>query len=122
MTKDKIIVTSGDFDPLTIKELHFLKRCRKKGDWLIVGVHSDMSVFMKTNGIYSNCDDRTEILQNINCVDEVLRFNDADGTVCNLLKLVKVCYPQADITYISDSDMHNRPETKIRGITFEVLK
>jgi len=122
MTKDKIIVTSGDFDPLTVKELHFLKRCRKKGDWLIVGVHSDMSVFMKTNGIYSNCDDRTEILQNINCVDEVLRFNDADGTVCNLLKLVKFCYPQADITYISDRDMHNTPETKIRGITFEVLK
>jgi cytidyltransferase-like protein len=122
MTKDKIIVTSGDFDPLTIKELYFLKKCRKKGDWLIVGIHSDMVVYMKTNGIYTSCDDRAEILQNINCVDEVLRFNDADGTVCNLLKLVKVCYPQADITYISDSDMHNRPETKIRGITFEVLK
>ena len=122
MTKDKIIVTSGDFDPLTVKELHFLKRCRKKGDWLIVGVHSDMSVYMKTNGIYATYDDRTEILQNINCVDEVLRFNDADGTVCNLLKLVKICYPQADITYISDRDMHNTPETKIRGITFEVLK
>ena len=122
MTKEKIIVTSGDFDPLTIKELHFLKRCRKKGDWLIVGVHSDMSVYMKTNGIYSSCDDRAEILQNINCVDEVLRFNDADGTVCNLLKLVKICYPQSDITYISDRDMHNAPETKIRGITFEVLK
>ena len=122
MTKDKIIVTSGDFDPLTIKELHFLKRCRKKGDWLIVGIHSDMSVYMKTNGIYSSCYDRAEILQNINCVDEVLRFNDADGTVCNLLKLVKICYPQSDITYISDRDMHNTPETKIRGITFEVLK
>ena len=122
MTKDKIIVTSGDFDPLTIKELHFLKRCRKKGDWLIVGIHSDMSVYMKTNGIYASCDDRAEILQNINCVDEVLRFNDADGTVCNLLKLVKICYPQSDITYISDRDMHNAPETKIRGITFEVLK
>jgi cytidyltransferase-like protein len=122
MTKEKIIVTSGDFDPLTIKELHFLKRCRKKGDWLIVGIHSDMSVYMKTNGIYASCDDRAEILQNINCVDEVLRFNDADGTVCNLLKLVKICYPQSDITYISDRDMHNTPETKIRGITFEVLK
>ena len=122
MTKDKIIVTSGDFDPLTIKELHFLKKCRKKGDWLIVGIHSDMSVFMKTNGIYSSYEDRAEILQNINCVDEVLKFNDADGTVCNLLKLVKLCYPQADITYISDRDMNNTPETKIRGITFEVLK
>ena len=122
MTKDKIIVTSGDFDPLTIKELHFLKRCRKKGYWLIVGVHSDMHVFMKTNGIYASYEDRAEILQNINCVDEVLKFNDADGTVCNLLKLVKICYPLAEIIYISDRDMHNTPETKIRGITFEVLK
>lgn len=122
MTKEKIIVTSGDFDPLTNTELHFLKRCRKKGDWLIVGVHSDMSVYMKTNGIYCSFEDRAEILQNINCVDEVLKFNDADGTVCNLLKLVKLCYPQSDITYISNRDMHNTPETKIRGITFEVLK
>ena len=122
MSREKIIVTSGDFDPLTIKELRFLKKCRKKGDWLIVGVHSDMHVFMTTNGIYTGHKDRVEILQNINCVDEILNFNDADGTVCNLLKLVKLCYPQADITYISDRDMHNTPETKIRGITFEVLK
>ena len=122
MTKDKIIVTAGDFDPLTIKNLHFLKKCRKKGDWLIVGVHSDVAVYMRTNFLLSTFESRAEILQNINCVDEVLRFNDADGTVCNLLKLVKLCYPQADITYISDRDMHNTPETKIRGITFEVLK
>ena len=122
MTRDKIIVTSGDFDPLTLKELHFLKKCRKKGDWLIVGVHSDMHVYMTTQTIYTGWDERAEILQNINCVDEVLRFNDADGTVCQLLKLVKICYPQADITYVSGRDMHNTPETKIRGITFEVLK
>ena len=122
MTRDKIIVTSGDFDPLTLKELHFLKKCRKKGDWLIVGVHSDMHVYMTTKTIYTGWDERAEILQNINCVDEVLRFNDADGTVCQLLKLVKICYPQADITYVSGRDMHNTPETKIRGITFEVLK
>jgi hypothetical protein len=38
------------------------------------------------------------------------------------LKLVKICYPHSDITYISDEDMHNMPETKIRGITFETMK
>lgn len=122
MTRDKIIVTSGDFDPLTLKELHFLKKCRKKGDWLIVGIHSDLHVYQTTHTINAGWDERAEILQNINCVDEVIRFNDADGTVCQLLKLIKICYPQADITYISDRDMHNAPETKIRGITFEVLK
>ena len=121
MTREKIIVTSGDFDPITIKDLHFLKKCRKKGDWLIVGVHSDLHVYMTTQIINAGWSERSEILQNINCVDEVLRFNDADGTVCQLLKLVKICYPLADITYISDRDMTNTPERKIRGITFEVI-
>ena len=86
MTREKIIVTSGDFDPITIKDLHFLKKCRKKGDWLIVGVHSDLHVYMTTQIINAGWSERSEILQNINCVDEVLRFNDADGTVCQLLK------------------------------------
>jgi bifunctional ADP-heptose synthase (sugar kinase/adenylyltransferase) len=122
MTKEKIIVTSGDFDPITTKELQFLKKCRAKGDWLVVGMHSDIAVHMKTAKLNQTYDDRNEILSNIKCVDEIFRFNDADGTVCNLLKLVKLCYPLAEITYISEHDMHNMPETKIRGITFEVLK
>ena len=102
MTRDKIIVTAGDFDPITIKDLHFLKKCRKKGDWLIVGVHSDLHVYTTTRTNNSGWNDRAEILQNINCVDEVLRFNDVDGTACQLLKLVKICYPLADIIYISE--------------------
>jgi cytidyltransferase-like protein len=122
MTKEKIIVTSGDFDPITIRELQFLKKCRAKGDWLVVGMHSDIAVHMKTAKLNQSYDERNEILSNIKCVDEIFRFNDADGTVCNLLKLVKLCYPLAEITYISEHDMHNMPETKIRGITFEVLK
>ena len=122
MTREKIIVTSGDFDTLSIKELRFLQKCRAKGDWLVIGLHSDVAVHMKTAKLNQYYDERNEILSNIKCVDEVFRFNDADGTVCNLLKLIKLCYPLAEITYVSEHDMHNMPETKIRGITFEVLK
>jgi hypothetical protein len=52
----------------------------------------------------------------------VFSFNDSDGTVCQLLKIIKICYPYSDITYVSDMDMHNMPETKIPGITFETMK
>ena len=122
MTKEKIIVTSGDFDPISIKELQFLQKCRAKGDWLVVGLHSNIAVHMKTAKLNQDYEERKEILSNIKGVDEVFRFDDADGTVCNLLKLIKLCYPLAEITYVSEHDMHNMPETKIRGITFEVLK
>ena len=120
--KDKIIITSGEFDPLHYEELRYLQRCRAKGDWLIVGIHSDWWMHYARGGSMQSYFERYNIIKNINCVDEVFRFNDQDGTVCQLLKLVKICYPNADITYISQEDMHNMPETKIKGITFETMK
>ena len=122
MTKDRIIVTSGNYDILTVEDLRFLQKCRSRGDWLIIGLHSDIVVHMSTNTLYNTYEDRQELLQGLQCVDEVMRFKDSDGTSCNLLKSVKLFYPQADITFISKYDMHNTPETKIRGITFEVIK
>ena len=123
MTKpEKIIIITGTFDPLTLNELNFLKRCKQKGDWLVVGIHSDWWMMWAEGGMVQNYDDRREIIKNLNCVDEIFSFNDSDGTVCQLLKLVKICYPNANITYVSDLDMHNMPETKIKGITFETMK
>jgi cytidyltransferase-like protein len=120
--REKIIITSGTFDPLTIEELKYLKRCKQKGDWLIVGIHSDWFMMWAQGGFVQSYETRREILKNINCVDEIFTFNDSDGTVCQLLKIVKICYPNSDIIYITETDMHNMPETKIKGITFETMK
>jgi bifunctional ADP-heptose synthase (sugar kinase/adenylyltransferase) len=121
MTRDKIVVTCGDYDLLNVDDYRFLQKCKERGDWLIVGLNSDMLVTLKTGDVRYTYDDRQELLLGLRCVDEVLRFNDADGTSINLLKAVKLFYPQADITYVSKYDMHNMPETRIRGITFEVI-
>jgi glycerol-3-phosphate cytidylyltransferase-like family protein len=121
-TRDKIIVVCGEFDPLSYEELSFLKRCNAKGDWLIVGVHTDWWMLYARGGFMQNYDTRREIIKSLKCVDEIFSFDDSDGTVCLLLKLVKICYPNAEITYISQEDMDNMPEKKIRGINFEVMK
>lgn len=119
--KEKIIVTSGHFDPITVRDLNHLQECRKMGNWLIVGIHSDMLTYLKTGTLNDSIENRKYILENIKCVDEVFVFNDSNDNVCNLLKVIKVCYPRADITYVSDQDMSNRPERKIGGINFEIL-
>ena len=121
-TREKIIITSGTFDPLTREELEYLKLCKAKGDWLIVGVHSDWWIMYALGGFVQNYETRREIVKNIRSVDEILTFNDQDGTVCQLLKLVKYCYPGADITYVSPDDMKDMPEKKIRGIKFDTMK
>jgi bifunctional ADP-heptose synthase (sugar kinase/adenylyltransferase) len=120
--KDKIIVTCGEFDPLSREELQFLRKCNMKGDWLIVGVHSDWWMHYARGGFMQNYETRREVISSLKCVDEIMTFNDSDGTVCQLLKIVQICYPNADITYVSQEDMHNMPEMKIKGITFEVMK
>jgi glycerol-3-phosphate cytidylyltransferase-like family protein len=120
--RDRIIVTAGDFDPPNLESMRFLQQCKSRGDWLIVGLHSDMLIHLKKGSVFNNFNDRFEMLDSFKFVDEVFNFNDGDGTVCNLLKVVKLCYPQAVITFISDSDMTDRPEKRIRGINFEVIK
>jgi glycerol-3-phosphate cytidylyltransferase-like family protein len=122
MKKEKIVVVAGEFDPLSVDDLRFLKKCKMYGNWLIVGIHSDSWMQLCRNGSFLSYSERHEIVDSLKCVDETFQFNDNDGSVCNLLKLVKLCYPTADITYISNQDMHDMPETKIRGIKFEVLK
>ena len=89
--KDRIIITSGSFDPLSIEELNLLKRCKSKGDWLIVGVHTDWYMMWSLGGFVQNYDTRREIVKSLNIVDEVMTFNDSDGTVCQLLKIAKIC-------------------------------
>lgn len=119
--KDKLIVITGEFNTLTYSDIKYLKACKSKGNWLIVGLNSDMFLNMNRVGEITTFEKRKEILQSLSIVDEVFGYNDLDGTSCNLLKAIKFCYPMSDITYISDIDMHNMPETKIRGITFETL-
>lgn len=120
--REKIIVVSGEFDSFDYYDLSFLQRCKDMGHWLIVGVHSDMFMEYCQGGMKYPFEARKALIESLDFVDEVFRFNDGDGTVCNLLKLVKYLYPMSDITYVSDIDMQDMPETKIRGIKFLMLK
>lgn len=120
--KERIVVICGAFDPLSIEELNYIKKCHRRGDHLIVGVHTDWWMMWALGGFVQTYETRREIIKSLKYVDEVFTFNDSDGTVCQLLKIIKICYPNADITYISQEDMHNMPETKIKGITFETMK
>jgi glycerol-3-phosphate cytidylyltransferase-like family protein len=120
--REKIVVVCGEFDPISYNDLKFLRKARHLGHWLIVGVHSDLWMKWCRDGSNQDYEERRTIIESMNFVDEVFRFNDSDGTVCNLLKLVKYCYPLSDITYVTQDDMHDGPELKIRGIKFETIK
>jgi cytidyltransferase-like protein len=116
--KESIIVVSGEFDPLTYNDFKLLKTCKSKCDLLIVGIHSDAFMHLRYGSFNNNYEQRKEVISSFPFVDETFAFNDLDGTSCNLLKLVKMCYPASIITFVSEMDMHNMPESRIRGVTF----
>jgi glycerol-3-phosphate cytidylyltransferase-like family protein len=116
--KENIIVISGEFDPISYDEFKLLKICKTKCNWLIVGVHSDSYMELCRGGFKNNFSQRKEVVESFPFVDEVFTFNDFDGTSCNLLKLVKLCYPMSNIIYVSKNSVEKMPESRIRGVTF----
>ena len=73
-----IVFTNGCFDVLHRGHIQLLQKARALGSKLIVGINSDRSVrAIKGPGrpIF-NADDRAEVLLALNCVDEVLVFDE----------------------------------------------
>ena len=120
--QEKLVIVCGTFDPPNMQDMEFLMKCKEMGDWLIVGVHSDLWIEKKCGELKYPHELRRKMLKEIDYADEIFSFNDSDGTVRNLLKLTKFIYPHTYITYVSSEDMHDKPEAKIRGVTFQTIK
>lgn len=89
--KLRIVFTNGCFDLLHPGHIYLLRKARRLGDKLIVGVDSDQSVRSlnkKPRRPIQNQEARTEVLKAIRWVDEVRLFNSGE-----LLSLIKEIRP-----------------------------
>ena len=77
----KIVVASGGFDPIHSGHISYLKSAKSIGDHLIVALNSD-EWLIKKEKVFMNIEERKNILLNIECVDEVVTFNDDDSGSC----------------------------------------
>lgn len=68
----KKVITYGTFDLFHIGHLNIIKRAKKLGDYLIVGISSDKFNVIKGKKSYYSQEDRMEIVKNIIDVDEVI--------------------------------------------------
>ena len=69
-TNNRMIATSGNFDPFHAGHLECLKRAKAIGDKLIVFVDSDRRVMEKKGFVFMNENDRLGIIRAIKYVDE----------------------------------------------------
>ena len=85
----RIVFTNGCFDILHAGHVRYLTAARSKGDALILGLNSDVSVksIKPENRPIVSQDQRAEVLAGLTCVDYITIFDDPDPLV--LIQTIK---------------------------------
>lgn len=116
-----ISVVSGGFDPIHTGHLSYIKSAKAIGDKLIVCLNSDDWLKTKKGAPFMSFNERYEILQSLKFVDDVINFDDSDGSCIEGLKKIQSIYPNDQITFCNGGDRtsNNIPEMSLTGIEFK---
>ncbi len=76
----KVVFTNGVFDILHVGHVRYLAQAKELGDWLVIGLNSDVSARALEKGPgrpVNGEDERSEVLRALRSVDAVILFDDA---------------------------------------------
>lgn len=116
----KVVIVTGGFDPLHSGHLAYFKAAKTLGDWLVVGLNSDEWLTRKKGRPFMPLQERMAIIGNLGMVDDVIVYNDDDGSSCDAIRLVRQRYPNAEIVFANGGDrtQDNIPEMIFDDVEF----
>jgi cytidyltransferase-like protein len=82
-----IACVSGYFDPIHIGHIEYFKLAKQNADKLMVIVNNDEQAILKKGRAFMPADERIKIIQELKCVDFVVKSVDLDRTVCKTLSV-----------------------------------
>jgi len=117
----KIAVVSGGFDPIHSGHIAYIQAAKRFGDRLVVCLNSDDWLKRKKGRYFLPFSERKAILEALSDVDQVLEFDDRDGSCINGLLALKKKHPTDEITFCNGGDRtkKNIPELILEEINFE---
>jgi D-beta-D-heptose 7-phosphate kinase/D-beta-D-heptose 1-phosphate adenosyltransferase len=104
---------SGGFDPVHKGHLRMFREASWLGHQVIVGLNSDEWLKRKKGKPFMNFNERKEILEAFRYVNQVIPFDDSDGTACDLIEKVNDMYDTDQKIYFAnggDRGKDNVPE------------
>jgi D-beta-D-heptose 7-phosphate kinase/D-beta-D-heptose 1-phosphate adenosyltransferase len=116
----KIVIVTGGFDPIHSGHLAYFREAKKLGDKLIVGLNSDEWLTRKKGRPFMPMSERFALVSALSIVDEVVVYNDDDGSSCDAIRLLKIRYPNDTIVFANGGDrtQDNIPEMVFDDVEF----
>lgn len=84
----KVVLVTGGFDPLHSGHIAYFKAAQELGDHLVVGLNSDAWLTCKKGRPFMPWEERSSIIKELECVNEVISFNDDDGSASDAIAKV----------------------------------
>jgi cytidyltransferase-like protein len=113
----RIVLITGGFDPLHSGHIAYFNAAKKLGDWLIVGINSDLWLTKKKGRPFMPVWERYEIINNLKMVDQtVVVADDPDGSCTTFIKETLELFPDAEIIFANGGDRtkENIPEMQVQ--------
>jgi len=79
------VLVSGGIDPLHVGHLRLLEDASLYGN-VFVALNSDEWLMRKKGYCFMTWEERAEILRGLTCVKKIVRVDDSDDTVCEVLR------------------------------------
>jgi D-beta-D-heptose 7-phosphate kinase/D-beta-D-heptose 1-phosphate adenosyltransferase len=116
----KIVLVTGGFDPIHSGHLAYFQAAKQLGDKLIVGLNSDEWLTRKKGKPFMPMSERFALVSALKIVDEVVVYNDNDGSSCDAIQLLKTRYPKDQIVFANGGDRtkDNIPEMVFDDVEF----
>jgi cytidyltransferase-like protein len=116
----KRIIVTGGFDPIHSGHIDYFKAAKQLGDYLIVGLNSDEWLTNKKGRPFLHWEERAAIINEFNIVDEVIQFNDTDGSAIDAIRIAKQKYPEDNLLFANGGDRtsDNIPEMVFDDVDF----
>ena len=118
---ETVVIATGGFDPIHSGHIQYLAAAKKLGDRLIVGINSDDWLIRKKGQAFMPWSERATILENLRMVNQVIEFDDWDGSARHAIKIVRDRYPRSRIIFANGGDrtQQNIPEMDIDDTLLE---
>lgn len=116
----KIVIVTGGFDPIHSGHLAYFQAAKQLGDKLIVGLNSDDWLTRKKGKPFMPMSERFALVSGLRIVDEVITFNDDNGSSIDAIVRTRTKYPDAEIVFANGGDRtkDNIPEMVFDDVEF----